>query len=151
MNEKQVEIKIDNLEISKAAAKLIVNATEDILVHMDDIAMTKADLARKLDKSRAHISAIFSGQRNLTLKTFSDICFAVGVEPDVLLVDRASRKIVNYSKARVLLTSNRKNDVWQKNEDSMSTIVDIGKYINKRKSKKIPLSEDPQGEKYAYA
>jgi transcriptional regulator with XRE-family HTH domain len=68
-----------------AREELIYNVTEDLLVAMEDAGISKADLARKLSKGRAFVSQILSGQRNMTLGTFSDICLAIGVEPQVRL------------------------------------------------------------------
>jgi len=68
-----------------AREELIYNVTEDLLVAMEDAGISKADLARKLSKGRAFVSQILSGQRNMTLGTFSDICFAIGVEPQIRL------------------------------------------------------------------
>lgn len=68
-----------------AREELIYNVTEDLLVAMEDADISKAELARKLAKGRAFVSQILSGQRNMTLGTFSDICYAIGVEPQIKL------------------------------------------------------------------
>jgi ribosome-binding protein aMBF1 (putative translation factor) len=68
-----------------AREELVYNVTEDLLVAMEDAGISKADLARKLSKGHAFVSQILSGQRNMTLGTFSDICFVIGVEPQVRL------------------------------------------------------------------
>ena len=81
------EDKIFSAAEEKAFAReeLIYNVTEDLLVAMEDAGISKADLARKLSKGRAFVSQILSGQRNMTLGTFSDICLAIGVEPQIQL------------------------------------------------------------------
>lgn len=63
--------------------KLVFNVTEDILVAMEDLEITRADLARDLSKSKAYVTQTLSGERNMTLGTLSDICFALGIEPVV--------------------------------------------------------------------
>lgn len=80
-----------DLNISNAEAKayaredLIYNVTEDILVLLEDKEISKQELARRLGKSKSFVSQTLSGARNMTIGTLSDICFAVGVKPQVLL------------------------------------------------------------------
>jgi transcriptional regulator with XRE-family HTH domain len=45
---------------------------------MQETGITKADLARKLGTSRAHVTQVFSGSRNATLSTVSDLAWACG-------------------------------------------------------------------------
>lgn len=66
-------------------ASLVMNVTEDILVMMEDADITKQELARRMGKSKSHISQLLSGARNMTLGVFSDICFALNVKPKVVL------------------------------------------------------------------
>ena len=86
-------------EQSRAKANLIVNVTEDILVYMEDNNISKADLSRKLGKSKSYISGLFNNQRNITLNTLSDICFAVNLKPEVILVDK-NNNATNYNMTR---------------------------------------------------
>lgn len=73
-----------------AREELIYNVTEDLLVAMEDAEISKAELARRLSKGRAFVSQILSGQRNMTMGTFSDICYAIGVKPQVSLQEPQS-------------------------------------------------------------
>ena len=66
-----------------AYERLVFNTTEDILLAMEDTGFTQADLARKLGKSGAHVSQLLNGTRNMTLKTLSDISYALGVDTRV--------------------------------------------------------------------
>ncbi|CUA83961.1 helix-turn-helix domain-containing protein [Pseudidiomarina woesei] len=68
-----------------ARENLIYNVTEDLLVIMEDKQITKSDLARKLGKSRAYVSQVLSGSRNMTLGSLADFCFALEIEPRVVL------------------------------------------------------------------
>lgn len=68
-----------------AREELVYNVTEDLLVIMEDMGINKKELADKLGKSRAYITQILSGTRNMTLGTFSDICFALGFKPEIAL------------------------------------------------------------------
>ena len=68
-----------------AREELIFNVTEDLLVLMEDHGISKHELARRLGKSRSYVTQVLSGARNMTLGTLSDICFEIGVAPEVKL------------------------------------------------------------------
>ena len=68
-----------------AREELVYNVTEDILVILEDMGIAKKELARRLGKSKAYVTQILSGVRNMTLGTFSDICFALEVKPKVIV------------------------------------------------------------------
>ena len=72
-------------EKSFAREELIYNVTEDILVIMEDMAVSKADLAKKLGKSKSYVTQVLSGKRNMTLGSFSDICVTLGIKPKITL------------------------------------------------------------------
>jgi transcriptional regulator with XRE-family HTH domain len=67
--------------------RLTVWAFDCIAEAMDAQGLSKADIARALGTSRAHVTQLFSGQRNPTLRTLADLAFAcdsrvvVNVEP----------------------------------------------------------------------
>lgn len=74
-------------EFSRAEARayaredLIYNVTEDLLVQMEELGVTKLELARRLGKSRSYVTQMLSGARNMTLGSLADICFALGIAP----------------------------------------------------------------------
>ncbi|WP_312384944.1 MULTISPECIES: helix-turn-helix domain-containing protein [Atlantibacter] len=68
-----------------ARERLIFNTTEDLLLAMQDSGMSRADVAKKMGRSKSHISQIFDGKRNLTLNTLSDIAHAIGVEVNLAI------------------------------------------------------------------
>lgn len=72
-------------ERAYAREELVYNVTEDILVALEDLDVSKKELARRLGKSRSYVSQILSGARNMTLGSLSDICFALGVKPKVTI------------------------------------------------------------------
>lgn len=72
-------------EREMACERLRFNITEDILLAMQDSGTSKADLAKKLGKSKAHISQLLDGGRNMTLKTLSDIAYALNSEVKVAI------------------------------------------------------------------
>jgi transcriptional regulator with XRE-family HTH domain len=67
--------------------RLSVWVFDSIAEAMDLHEKTKADVARELGTSRAHVTQLFSGERNPTLRTLADLAFAcesrivVNVEP----------------------------------------------------------------------
>lgn len=73
-------------EREMACERLLYNTTEDILLAMQDAGMNQSQLAHKLGKSKSHISQLLDGSRNLTLKTLSDISYALGAEAKVTIV-----------------------------------------------------------------
>jgi transcriptional regulator with XRE-family HTH domain len=66
-----------------AREELIYNVTEDINVILEELRVTKNELAKKLGKSRSHITQLLSGSRNMTFGTFSDICFVLKIKPEI--------------------------------------------------------------------
>jgi len=136
------------VQLHDSRAQLIFNATEDILIHMEDNNISKADLSRKLGKSRPYISGLFSGERNMTLNTFSDICFTVGLRPEIVLVNNVG-EAANYSPVRhTFMTPNTAKgfDLWH---EAQNNIIDLAS-VRKRKEKRI-FDIKAGGDMYAYA
>ena len=75
-----------------AREELVYNVTEDILVALEDMDITKKELAHRLGKSRSFVTQVLSGVRNMTLGTLSDICFSVGIRPKITLVIESQEK-----------------------------------------------------------
>ncbi|VAW68374.1 hypothetical protein MNBD_GAMMA10-2990 [hydrothermal vent metagenome] len=76
-----------------AREELVYNVTEDILIALEDLDVSKKELARRLGKSRSFVTQMLSGARNMTLGSLSDICGALGVKPAVsLTIERAEAK-----------------------------------------------------------
>ncbi len=65
--------------------ELIYNVTEDLLVILEDMGVSKKTLANRLGKSRSYITQFLNGSRNMTLGSLSDICFALGFKPEIKL------------------------------------------------------------------
>ena len=57
---------------------LAFEATELISKLMEEQNISKAELAKRIDKSRAYVTQLLSGSRNITMHTFSDLAFALG-------------------------------------------------------------------------
>lgn len=58
--------------------RLLVEVAEKLYAAMEDAGLNKADIARVLHTSRAHVTQSFSGTRNLTLRSISDLAWALG-------------------------------------------------------------------------
>lgn len=58
----------------------VLEASEVIARAMKEKQVSRADLARRLGKSRAWITQVLSGRANLTLRTLAEIAWSLGVE-----------------------------------------------------------------------
>ena len=58
--------------------RLILEATEQICQHMAKLDIQRAELADELGTSRANVTQLLSGSRNMTLRTLSDLAYALG-------------------------------------------------------------------------
>jgi transcriptional regulator with XRE-family HTH domain len=65
--------------------ELIVSVTEQIWEAMEQNQASKADLARRLGKSKAHITQLLCGEHNMTLATLADLAAALGLRARVSL------------------------------------------------------------------
>lgn len=79
------EIKKRGQEKLLAQEKLFMDVTEEIIYEMDKRGINKTDLAKSLGKSKSFITRILNGDHNMTLRTFSDVCFSIGVTPRVVV------------------------------------------------------------------
>src|SRR5512143_4311051 len=63
--------------------RIVEGASEVIRALMDSQGVTKAELARRVGKSRAYVTQSLSGDRNMTLRTFAG--FADALDADAVL------------------------------------------------------------------
>lgn len=68
--------------------KIIIDVTEQICETMEENGITRADLAQRLGKDRSWVTRILRGNCNLTLKTISDIFWALGYKIEVVFTSR---------------------------------------------------------------
>lgn len=59
---------------------LVAEAGEFIARLMEERKVKKAELARRLGKSRAYVTQMLSGSANLTVRTLAEVAYALGVE-----------------------------------------------------------------------
>jgi len=60
---------------------LITEATEALWAALEQAGVSKSELAERLGTTKGYVSQVFSGSRNMTIRTLSDICFALKVKP----------------------------------------------------------------------
>ena len=103
--------------------KLIYNITEDIILLMENEGICKKELAQRLGRSKSFVTQVLSGARNMTLRTLSDICHVLKIEPIVSLkrdgqhVGFSGKNCVNSTHKNVNVISIF-SDVSQKNQSS---------------------------------
>lgn len=71
-----------------AQEALIVDVAEEIWAALSEVKMTKAELAAKLGKSKAFVTQVLDGSRNMTLRTLADIACAIEREACVRLMQK---------------------------------------------------------------
>ena len=64
---------------------VLIAATERICELMDRHDTSRAELARRLGKSRAYVTRLLNGQPNMTLKTLTQIAVALGEGIDLFV------------------------------------------------------------------
>jgi len=102
-----------------AREDLIYNVTEDLLLQMEDLSVSKVELSRSLNKSRAYVSQLLGGSRNMTLASLSDICFALGIQPKIEFLSThqecfSEKKTTSYT-----------TDTWQLDEIEIRSLNPI--------------------------
>jgi transcriptional regulator with XRE-family HTH domain len=80
----------DERRMEFAEEELIVDAAEEIWAAMAAAKVTKKDVADRLGKSKAFISQLLNGSRNMTLRTFADIAHCIGYRAKLSLQQQDS-------------------------------------------------------------
>ena len=65
-----------------ARGSYLFRVTEDILVAMEELGVTKSELAKRLGKSKPQITQLLRGGSNMTIGTLSDIAVELGLNLD---------------------------------------------------------------------
>jgi len=58
----------------------ILDVTEEIHGQMEELGVNRVQLAERMGKSKAYVSQLLSGSRNMTLRSLADISFALGLK-----------------------------------------------------------------------
>lgn len=81
-----------------AQEELILDVTESIWDAMDRKNISKSQLAERLSTSRANVTQLLSGDRNMTLRTLSDIVFELDAKVTVI-IDCTDKKVGQWHTA----------------------------------------------------
>lgn len=78
----QYDVLMENPEFRKqlSVETLVAEASELIARLMAKENLSKADLARRLNRSRAWVTQLLSGRTNMTIRTLAEVSFALGAE-----------------------------------------------------------------------
>ena len=79
MNEQWISGR-DEPDLEVLTESALAQAQSTIQNAMDEAEISKADLARKMDRPRSYITRILSGSHNLTVKTMATAVLACGYE-----------------------------------------------------------------------
>jgi transcriptional regulator with XRE-family HTH domain len=82
----------DERRMEFAEEELIVDAAEEIWSAMDKAKVTKSELAERLGKSKAFVSQVLNGSRNMTLRSLADIAYCIGFRVQVSLQVRTAHE-----------------------------------------------------------
>jgi transcriptional regulator with XRE-family HTH domain len=63
-----------------AVERMVAEASDTIARLMAEQKVTKAELARKLNKSRAWVTQLLSGKANMTVRTLAEVVYALDAE-----------------------------------------------------------------------
>ncbi len=66
-----------------AEERLILDATEMVASLMADTGISRAELAKRINKTRGFVTQVLAGDRNMTLRTLAAICYALGARVQV--------------------------------------------------------------------
>ena len=72
-----------------ACELLITEVTEEIWKAMEEAGINKTELADRIGATKGYVSQVLSGSRNMTLRTLSDICFALGKQATISIEARS--------------------------------------------------------------
>lgn len=61
--------------------RLILDVTEQLAGALENNGVTRAELARRMDRTPGFVSQVLGGGRNLTLRTIADIAAALSLRP----------------------------------------------------------------------
>jgi len=92
----------------------LFRVTEDILVSMEDLGITKSELVIRLGISKPRISQLLKGSSNMTIGTLSDIAFELGLNLDKTFKEYSAqrfRKDVEPAGSQLFATKRARRDV----------------------------------------
>ncbi len=76
---------------------------EQVLEVMEKNNVSKAELARRLDTSRAYVTRLLDGTANVTLLTIAKVCIALQVDMELVTTDKIKNQQIEPVRAPVLM------------------------------------------------
>jgi transcriptional regulator with XRE-family HTH domain len=91
---------VEELELANptllSQERLIVEVTEKIAEALEASGLNQSELARRMGRSKAFVSQILSGGRNLTLRTLADVAWALDADARVLIRSKKSATLLTW-------------------------------------------------------
>ncbi len=72
---------------------LVTDTAELVAQLMEERGVSKAELARRLGKSRAWVTQLLSGRANMTIRTIAEVTYALGSEVRLSTRSQASQQV----------------------------------------------------------
>lgn len=94
--------------------ELILDVTEAVSAAMEEEGISKAQLAKRLGKTKGFISQLLSGGRNLTLRTLAGLVDALGYRIKITVSKDYERKPIRSESSEVITLSNVKQALKQR-------------------------------------
>lgn len=92
----------------------ILNFTRQICMLMESKKITRSDLAKRLDVSKAYVTEVLSGKPNLTFESMLKLCDAVGATLENNILDGATSQSAsswrNIASSGIII--GRLNETW---------------------------------------
>ena len=79
-------------QVLLAQEEFILGATELIFELMEKTGVTKAELARRVGRTRGYLTQVLDGNRNMTLRTLAELTTALGYRPRLDAELRAAKR-----------------------------------------------------------
>lgn len=89
--------------------RILVDFLEDLVLHMEQHGPTRAELARRLNVSRAFVTHLFKGNPNLTIKTLVRVAHAAGLVVNVTTERRRPIVAITPAETQPVRESPEKN------------------------------------------
>src|SRR5437016_3435832 len=91
----QHEILMENPDYRRlyAVEGLVTDAADLVARLMEQQGITKAELSRKLGKSRAWVTQLLSGKANMTIRTFAEVTHSLGAQVRLTAESRHSKPV----------------------------------------------------------
>ena len=77
-----------------AVDEFFLTVSDYLYAGLENAGITKSELAKRLGKTKGHVSQVFAANRNLTLRSVAEIAHALGLTPTFGLVNAEGDQVV---------------------------------------------------------